>query len=361
MTTTTPVLVENRPDGLALYWGDIHGHSGLTDGRGTPEAYYAYARDVSFLDISALTDHDWQLTESEFLRAHQATDAAYAPGRFITIMGMEINWIGHEVIYFFDSKKLAGLRIGRKGGVQEFWHELYTNMADEGTELMPYPQIVSAYGQKDMMIIGHTTLSKNMGGPLADPLPGQKAIEVYSAHGSSECAKCPNAIPTAPDQTSSVRQWLLTGHRMAMVAAGDSHDGRPGNSLFSGRPGGLTGFYLARTDRKGVYDAIEKGRTFGTNGCRAVLDFSINGHPMGSTFQDETVKNYRFRVVAPFMPMTVVMVKNGHEYEAITSSKQGQWIDFTDSDTKPAVIYLRAQSEDNSCIVWSSPIRIEAP
>jgi len=30
----------------------------LSDGTGTPEDYFAYARDVAALDVIALTDHD---------------------------------------------------------------------------------------------------------------------------------------------------------------------------------------------------------------------------------------------------------------------------------------------------------------
>ena len=30
-----------------VYWGDLHGHSGLSDGTGTPEDFYLYARDVA--------------------------------------------------------------------------------------------------------------------------------------------------------------------------------------------------------------------------------------------------------------------------------------------------------------------------
>ena len=39
-------------------WADLHGHSGLSDGTGTPEDYFRYARDVARLDVVALTDHD---------------------------------------------------------------------------------------------------------------------------------------------------------------------------------------------------------------------------------------------------------------------------------------------------------------
>ena len=48
----------SRRDGPRVLWGDLHGHSNFSDGTGTPEDYYVYARDVAGLDVAALTDHD---------------------------------------------------------------------------------------------------------------------------------------------------------------------------------------------------------------------------------------------------------------------------------------------------------------
>mgnify|MGYP001555172251 CR=1 FL=1 len=36
--------------GARVFWGDLHGHSGLSDGTGTPADYLAYARDAAALD-----------------------------------------------------------------------------------------------------------------------------------------------------------------------------------------------------------------------------------------------------------------------------------------------------------------------
>ena len=48
----------SSPDAPRLLFGDLHGHSNLSDGTGTPEDYFRYARDVAALDVAALTDHD---------------------------------------------------------------------------------------------------------------------------------------------------------------------------------------------------------------------------------------------------------------------------------------------------------------
>jgi len=39
------------------YYANLHSHSALSDGIGTPAEAYAYARDVADIDVLALTDH----------------------------------------------------------------------------------------------------------------------------------------------------------------------------------------------------------------------------------------------------------------------------------------------------------------
>ena len=52
---SNPMVVSAGP---RILWGDLHGHSNFSDGTGTPEDYFRYARDVAGLDVAALTDHD---------------------------------------------------------------------------------------------------------------------------------------------------------------------------------------------------------------------------------------------------------------------------------------------------------------
>ena len=92
-----------------IVWGDLHGHSQLSDGTGTPDDYFWYARDVAALDIISLTDHDhwgmrfldqspdsWEAILDAARRFHEA-------GRFVTLPGYEwTNWLhGHRHVLVF--------------------------------------------------------------------------------------------------------------------------------------------------------------------------------------------------------------------------------------------------------------------
>lgn len=354
-TFTNPIMVETRRDGKMLLWGDIHGHSALSDGRGTPSNYYKYARDVSFLDVASLSDHDWQMTADEFNHLFMTTEKFNEPGRFVTIPSAEINIRGHEVAYFFDATKVKKIRIGRRGGAQEFWHELFAGM-DEGEFLMTYEKMISVYGDEGLVIVPHTTLSKDMGSPLDKPVPRQLAIEVFSSHGSSECVGCPFQISTGGNECSSVRQELNRGTIMGIIASGDSHDGRPGNSIFSAYDGGLVAFYVDQFNRQGVYEALKNRHVYATNGCRAVLDFSINGHPMGDQFSSKEPRRIRYRIIAGPETGSVRIIKNGEEFHINDQYTFGSWVEFIDEDPSPSYYYLRGSTSGGQCVVWSSPI-----
>ncbi|HKJ23925.1 MAG TPA: DUF3604 domain-containing protein, partial [Myxococcota bacterium] len=107
-TVSNPMRVS--AEAPRIRFGDLHGHSNFSDGTGTPEDYFAYARDVAGLDFAALTDHDhWGipfLDEHPEMRARirRAAEAAHAPGRFVTVHGYEwTSWIfGHRHVLYFD-------------------------------------------------------------------------------------------------------------------------------------------------------------------------------------------------------------------------------------------------------------------
>ena len=42
-----------------IYWGDMHGHTANSDGKGSLDDYFTYARDVAKLDFVVVSDHDF--------------------------------------------------------------------------------------------------------------------------------------------------------------------------------------------------------------------------------------------------------------------------------------------------------------
>jgi hypothetical protein len=85
-----------------VYFGNFHAHTELSDGIGTPEEAYAYARDVADIDILGLTEHTHLLTQSEWVYLNDVADQYTTPGVFVALPGQEfgkLNDFGHIGIF----------------------------------------------------------------------------------------------------------------------------------------------------------------------------------------------------------------------------------------------------------------------
>jgi hypothetical protein len=85
-----------------VYYADLHAHTSLSDGIGTPEEAFTYARDVADIDVLALTEHTHLLTATEFAYLLQTANAFCENGRFVALGGQEFGHLddfGHINIY----------------------------------------------------------------------------------------------------------------------------------------------------------------------------------------------------------------------------------------------------------------------
>ena len=74
---------------LNVYWGDLHGHSTVSDGDPTPAKYFLYGRRAAKLDFLALTDHSCDISAAEWTQVQQAAEQHDVPGTFVSLIGYE--------------------------------------------------------------------------------------------------------------------------------------------------------------------------------------------------------------------------------------------------------------------------------
>jgi hypothetical protein len=267
--SVNPIVV--RRARRRLVWGDLHGHSRLSDGTGQPEDYYAYARDVARLDVAALTDHDhWGMRALDrdpeaWPSILESVRRFHAPGRFVTLPGYEwTSWLhGHRhVLYFANEGRVHSAFDAETDRPDELWNALR--------------------GQPALTFAHHSA-----GEPVAvnwafRPDPELEPVtEIASVHGSSEAWDSPDPVRGAiPGHF--VRDELLRGSRLGFIGSGDSHDGHPGLPQLAAGIGGLAGLFVESLDRAGVRDAFERRHSFATNGIRPWMEVHIDDTPMGS-------------------------------------------------------------------------------
>ena len=75
---------------MNLYSGELHAHTGDSDGKETVKEAYKYARDVAKLDFFSVTDHSNSFSNSVYQSKHQTNADNYNdPGTFVALFGYE--------------------------------------------------------------------------------------------------------------------------------------------------------------------------------------------------------------------------------------------------------------------------------
>lgn len=346
------ICAERRQEQYTLYWGDLHCHSNRSDGSGSPEELYRYARHVARLDVIVLTDHDhWgyrPLDEDphEWRRLGKLADRLYEPGSFVTFAGYEwTNWtFGHMQVIFENTDEAV-------------IHSWQRPESDDPQKLW------SLLGDRSCITIPHHT----GGGPVPtfwrfyDPrfVP---VMEITSVHGVSERMDHPKVI-YSPEESGMAQRALARGYRLGFVGSGDSHDGHPGMPSLTGGTSGLVGIYATSLTRSAILDAIRARRVYATTGSRAVLRFHMGSTPMGGsqTLQGPTEPRTLSLVVFGDAPIAeATLVKNNRDIAVRKGTDRFMSLDWTDESPARTgdYYYVRIVQTDGEWI-FSSPIWID--
>ena len=348
---SNPMLVSS--DGQNVFWGDLHGHTSLSDGTGTVEDYFAYARDVSALDVVAITDHDhwgmlqldshpefWEETKTQTRRFHQ-------PGRFVTLLGYEwTNWIhGHRHVLYF----------GDEG-------EIYSSISPD---YETPTQLWDALRGKRVLTFAHHSAGSVMPtnwdippDPILEPL-----TEIASVHGSSEAPDSPFPIHD-PVPGNFVRDALDRGYRFGFVGSGDSHDGHPGLPHLITESGGLAAIITDELTRESVLAALRARRVYATNGPRILLRTALDNHLMGALIPKPEGGSYTgelfVQVIAEAPLERIDLIRSGKLVDSIPIDGLLEVTLHREIEdlVSGEYLYVRAVQE-NSGAAWSSPIYIE--
>lgn len=103
------IKVEGIEGNMNCYYGNMHGHSGISDGEGTPEEVMNWAKFDLEIDFYIMTDHSEQIFGNEFDLIKQNTDFYTENGKFVAMRGFEWShpYNGHICIYITDDYTAA--------------------------------------------------------------------------------------------------------------------------------------------------------------------------------------------------------------------------------------------------------------
>ena len=361
---SNPIRVTQNP--RPIYWGEIHGHSEQSDGNGTPDEHYTYARDVALLDFACVCDHDAHLYAhpERWNAASQKVKQYSEPGAFIAVLGYEGRMNQAE-----GTPGLADINV--------------YYLADEDEMLPPFPAPLTRgiIGDRQVIIVPHTPLygaGCDMGTHweyLSDlPAGTMPLVEVFSTHGNSEYYDCPRHVLWQA-RNQSVVDALKQGFRLGLIGSSDYHEVLTGNLLrIQDTPRtinnqhmqarcGLAAVAADELSRPDLFAALKARQTYATSGIRACVDFSVNGHRMGTEFaipSPAETRQLKLAVAAPERLVKLEVIRNG---EVIADLADGNWwveAEIEDADPIPegAFYYLRATTERTD-FAWSSPVWVD--
>ncbi len=346
-----PCVVEEREDELRIFWGDPHGHTRLSDGLGTPESYYAFARDEAALDFAAIADHSQYMSDDDWLWIQEATKRFNVAGEFVTLLGYEYSLnarkphYGDKCIYYPGDE-------GPLLRATDILRTEYADMAEHAEE----------WKRHGAMMIVHQHARGTCSFYDSDLV---RLCEVYSVWGASEGPEATRELlPSRVRDYSGHwgRDALAKGWILGFCGGSDDHAGRPGNTNWLRRstawPGGLTAVWARELSRQAIWQAMWHRRCYATTGARIFLEFSVNGQPMGSVIQggEETVVGLKVRVCGTAPLEKVEILRNGEVIDARGANAWDVAYEIEDRAVGGASYwYVRVWQQDGE-MAWSSPI-----
>lgn len=355
-----PVDVRTEPVGRRIYWGDTHSHTHYSwDGVG--DDAFRYARYTSGLDFYAMTDHS-MLPEKEGTRGlHEGlwekylaeVEAHDAPHRFVTIPAYECSFgppYGHHNIYFRDNP--GPLVDNKTSTLPELWSLLKAGHA------LTIPHHTGKFPRGVEFSVQDDELRRN--------------FEIYSAHGLSEAYNPEHPLAfEQSDFTSDSKSvqaptfaqdvWIK-GYAFSTVASSDDHRAHPGQPHF-----GLAAVQAPELTRDAVFQALYDRHTYGTTGAKIILEFALDGAPMGQTVQTSKAPEAAIRVIGTDTLEWVEMLRwqPGTEaflvcerWEPGTDEFRATWRD--EAHVPGTIYYVRVKQKNlvrnRIAMAWSSPI-----
>jgi hypothetical protein len=349
---TIPIDCKTETPDYRLFWGLLHVHSNLSDGKHSPDVTYRYGRDVGMLDFCALADHNQLLDEEKWRVTKDLADRFYLPGQFVTFAGYEwstspgIPNRGYRQVYFLDSKDA----------------EIFKGSTND---------VIDSFLDDRVLLVAQLRAGADWDSP--QPIQ-QRLVEIHTGFATNENTESLlettfwryTATETRKNEISNYgtfQSGLSKGYRLGVIADGDDHSSTPGRCYFDGgspnEPNklGLAAVFAQDLTREDLFRSLYDRHCYGTTGERIFIDFRMDRHRMGSEYETAFPQEIAYRVGSPY---DIARLEIPRDNEVIrTVSGDGKIVEGVTADD--AILpgthyyYLRTYliTGDRA---WSSPI-----
>ncbi|HKR58346.1 MAG TPA: hypothetical protein VJS64_01335, partial [Pyrinomonadaceae bacterium] len=268
-----------------VFFGNLHSHTSLSDGSGTPREAYLRARDVAKLDFLALTEHNHKEALGSDGIGIGKTPALYngtganslisvansmtQNGRFVALYGQEFSSISkgnHANV--FDIREVITSQNGQFDQLLSF---LATNKDSTGQPaimMFNHPQntlevVQKEYGIDDFGDTGNFVAKM-----------GAQARLIQMINGPALTAGDNLKLPS-PDE-EAFRKYLAMGFKLAPTADQDNHNKNWGTSTSA-----RTGVIATELTKVSLLDAMRMRHVYATEDKNLKVVIKVNNHLCG--------------------------------------------------------------------------------
>lgn len=270
-----------------VFFGNLHSHSSLSDGRGTPTQAYTHARDVAKLDFLALTEHNHSEavgsdgigiglntslynggSASLIAIANQMTQA----GQFIALYGQEFSTISKgNHVNVFDIDTVIATSQAPNGAFDKLLSFLQTHK--------------DSFNKSAILMLNHPKNTFQVEGREygADDFGsanewikrmGAQARLIQMINGPGQVAGSDHR-PAKPDE-DAFKKFLNLGFKLAPTADQDNHEENWGSATPA-----RTAIVTNELTKSGVLDALRRRHVYATEDRDLKIIIRVNNHLCG--------------------------------------------------------------------------------
>jgi hypothetical protein len=361
---------------LSVFFGNLHSHTALSDGSGTPAEAYAHARDIAGLDFMAITEHNHAqagdiagnhalYTGPGSLSLIPTANRFTEEGRFIALYGQEFSTIGSgNHMNVIDAPRVIDVPNGQVRTLIETW----------------LPANLDTQGQAPLLLLNHPSTSgsprnleygiDDFGGDTAAWLAAldARAPLINLINGPSH-ATGTHLAPGTPSETEFHR-YLNLGLHVAPTADQDNHKRNWGDATDA-----RTAVLAGALTKAALLTALKQRRAYASEDRNLRLVYRLNNHLQGSRIDGNAIPASGTQLTVsltiadedePTTNYTLDVLSDDVGGEGVASVVRTQSVTGNGTHTIPGVtyqggaqyVYLRVRQTDGNR-AWTAPVWLE--
>jgi hypothetical protein len=361
-----------------VFFGNLHSHTTLSDGSGSPAAAFAHARSTAKLDFLAVTEHNHTEADNPkeppvfgagiavnhalYSELTSAATNANDNGTFVTLFGQEFSNIkdGNHMNVIGASRVIDEHDDAANGDFKALYGTYLPNDAGVKFVQMNHPWLGPHPKETNYGLAQYGTSYKRL---KEASLPWLRTIEVISGPALRHETGLPATVQGEP----AYIRYLTRGFRLAPTADQDNHYKNWG-TLTDAR----TGVLATSLSRTAILQGIDQRRVYASTDKNLRVWFGVDGAVMGSDvdaedrdlnvvwrIEDADEPSATYRVVAVMGRETVPEVKQ--QVTLATGAGQGAASATLHTTFQRLFVYLKVVQWPNDATkdtVITSPVWI---